>query len=137
MDLRSRRSDPAETLIREKRAAAVNALAAKRVYLETDGDRRWRRTINARLTQSLQASGKFSFTANPDEAGTALKVTVAALPGARLALTARLVDTEGKVIWPLTPRAKARRYEGAAEKVLERLRRDLLRDVGGLEQQQK
>lgn len=138
MDIRARTtSDPADTLIREQRVAAVGLLASKRVYLETSGALPLRQTMSAKLTQHLQTGGKFSFTAQPAEADIALKAVVAALPGERLALTVRLVDAAGKVIWPLTPHTAGRRYEGAVEKVLERFRHDLLNDVQRLAQQQK
>lgn len=137
-DIRARvASDPADLLIREQRAAALGLLESKRVYLETSGAPSLRQTISAKLTQRLQAGGKFSFTAQPAEADIALKAVVAALPGERLALTVRLVDAAGKVIWPLTPHTAGRRYEGPMEKVLERLRHDLLNDMQRLAQQQK
>ena len=138
MDIRSRRSsDPADSLIREKRAEAVGLLESKLVYLEASGEQRLRLQVSAKLRQRLQSGARFRFTAQPEEADSALKITVAPLPAERLALTARIVDADGKVIWPLTPGLSGRRYEGPAEKVLERLRQELLSDVRRLEQRQK
>jgi hypothetical protein len=135
MDIRSRASgDPADSLIREKRAEAVGLLEARRVYLEGSGVEQLRQMVSARLTEHLESGGTFNFTANRDEADLALKVTVEALPGERLALTARIVDANGKVIWPLTPRSKGRRYEGPTEKALDRLCGDLLGDARRLKQ---
>jgi hypothetical protein len=130
LDIRSRASvDPAETLTRSERAEAVGLLEAGKLYLEVSGAEPLRGQISRQLTPRLQAGGRFSLTASRDEADIALKVSVAAAQPDRLTLTARLVDANGKVIWPLTPRTGGRRYEGPTERTIATFSRDLINDI--------
>jgi hypothetical protein len=112
-------------------------LEAKTVLLEVSGAESLRQSISAQLTQQLQADNKFRLTSKRDEAEIALKVTLAAMPPDRLVLTARLVDANVKVIWPLTPRTGGRRYEGLTAKTLARFSRDLAGDIQRLERKQQ
>lgn len=138
MDIRSRGGgDPAEALTRSKRAEAVGLLRAKKVYLEISGAEQLRQTISEQLAQWLQADSKFKLIGNQDEADIALKVVVTAGRKDGIVLTAGLVDANGNVIWPLTPGASRRRYEGPTEKTIATFSRELANDIKQLERKQK
>jgi hypothetical protein len=88
----------------------------------------------------LQSSGQFKLTEDREAAEIALKLTLRerpTTPSPRVSVFARIVNADGKVIWPLTPRTSGRRYEGPTEKATDRLTRDLLDDVRRLERKQK
>jgi hypothetical protein len=130
MDIRPRAG---ELITRSARTPGANLLEAKKVYLEIRGSR----SEQARqlLLQRLPADNRFSLTDNPDEADIALKVTVAAARQDRLALTAHFADANGNVVWPLTPGAVGRKYEGPLEKIIAAFSRELADDLRRLERQ--
>src|SRR5215475_7624043 len=130
MDIRPRAGEP---LTRSNRTQATGLLEVKKVYLEISGARR--EQARQQLLTRLHADHKFSLTEDPGEADVALKVTVAALRQDRLALTAHLVDANGKVIWPLTPGAIGRKYEGPLEKVIATFSLELAADLRRLERE--
>ncbi|HQR36138.1 MAG TPA: hypothetical protein PLK30_25665 [Blastocatellia bacterium] len=138
MDIRTRTSDdPTETLTRSERTEAVGLLQAKKVYVEISGAEKLRQTNSEQITRRLQADGKFRLVGSQDEADIALKMTLVATQQDRLVLTAGLVDTHGNVIWPLTPGASRRRYEGPTEKTIALFSRELANDIKRLERKQK
>jgi hypothetical protein len=133
MDIRPRAGEPGELLTRSERTQAAGLLEAKKVYLEISGAQG--ELARQQLLQRLPADNRFSLTDNPGEADVAIKVTVAGSPQGRLAMTARLADASGKVIWPLTPGTIGRKYEGILEKVIKAFSRDLAGDIRRLERQ--
>jgi len=133
MDIRLRDGAPGETLTRSERAQAAGLLEAKEVYLEIGGARR--EQVRQQLLRRLPSDNKFGLTDDPGEADVALKVTVEAARQNRLALTAYLADANGKVIWPLTPGAIGRKYEGPLDKVIATFSRELAGDLRRLERQ--
>jgi hypothetical protein len=141
MDVRGGGSAPGDDLVRSEREEAVNALlAGQRLYVELNGSHPQRRQFAESLKQRLQSSGQFKLTEDREAAEIALKLTLRETPSApspRASVFARIVNADGKVIWPLTPRTSGRRYEGPTEKAMDRLSRDLLDDVGRLERKQK
>lgn len=126
-------SNPAESLTRSERMEAVGLLQAKKVCLEISGSNGLRQSVAQHRKQRLQGDSRFNFVENGDEADLALKVSVAAAPSNHITLTARLVDANGNVVWPLTPRTAGRRYIGAADKTIAAFSRDLTGDVRRLE----
>jgi len=112
-------------------------LQAKKVYVEISGAEKLRQTNSEQITRRLQADGKFRLVGSQDEADIALKMTLVATQQDRLVLTAGLVDTHGNVIWPLTPGASRRRYEGPTEKTIALFSRELANDIKRLERKQK
>jgi hypothetical protein len=141
MDVRGGGSAPGDDLVRSEREEAVNALlAGQRLYVELSGSHPQRRQFAESLKQRLQASGQFKLTEDREAAEIALKLTLREMPPApspHASVFARIVNADGKVIWPLTPRTSGRKYEGPTEKTLDRLTRELLDDVRRLERKQK
>lgn len=141
MDVRGRGSAPEDDLVRSEREEAVNALlAGQRLYVELSGSHPQRRQFVESLKQRLQASGQFKLTEDREAAEIALKLTLRETPPApspRISAFARIVNADGKVIWPLTPRTSGRQYTGDANKIADRLSNDLLEDIRRLERQRK
>jgi hypothetical protein len=130
MDIRPRAG---ELITRSARIPVANLLESQKIYLEIRG----LRSEQARqlLLQRLPADNQFSLTDNPDEADIALKVTVAAAGQDRLALTAYFADANGNVVWPFTPGAISRKYEGPLEKIIAAFSRGLADDLRRLKRQ--
>lgn len=132
-----RGSAPDNDLVRSEREEGVKALlAGQRLFLELGGSHSQRRQFAESLKQRLQASGQFKLTEDREAAEIALKLTLRESPRAsssRISVWARIVNADGKVIWPLTPRTSERRYEGLIEKVSDLLSRELLDDLRHLE----
>jgi hypothetical protein len=122
-----------DSLTRVEREVAVGLLKAHKVYLEMKGAEPLINLTGEQLYARLQASSNLSFTTDRDVSDIALKITVVPRPAGnntkRIALTARIVDANGKVIWPLTPGIVAREYIGHAESVVIKLSDELLRDL--------
>ncbi|NOT59106.1 MAG: hypothetical protein HOP19_02655, partial [Acidobacteria bacterium] len=129
-NLRTRASDETASLTRGERADAVTLLAARKLYLDLSADA-FTQSLRTQLVERLNT---FTLTANPDEADIALKVNATSVAPNRLTLIARIVDANGKVIWPLTPRVSGRKYEGPTDKTLDQFSRELARDVQQLKQ---
>jgi hypothetical protein len=130
LDIRAR--DDNEMLTRSERAAAIGLLEAKKIYLEVSGAEQ--ALVSQLLRRHLPGNSPFSLTEERGEADSALKVTAVAARRERLTITARLVDANGKVIWPLTPGIGGRSYTGAAEKIAIRLSEELSGDLKKLRQ---
>jgi hypothetical protein len=126
MDIRQPAGGP-DLLTRSERAQAAGLLEAKTVYLIVSGVRS--EYARQQLLQRLPVDNQFSLTEDPGQADVALKVTLAVARQDRLALTAHLADTNGKVIWPLTPGTSGRKYEGPLEKAIATFSRELAGDL--------
>jgi hypothetical protein len=124
---------PGELVTRGAGSQSAGLLEAKKIYLEISGARR--EQARRIFLQRLPAGASFSLTDNQDEADVALKVSLVPARQDRLALTIYIMDPNGKVIWPLTAGATARKYEGPLEKVIETFSRDLAGDIQRLERQ--
>jgi hypothetical protein len=124
-DLRTRAGDETASLTRGERADAVTLLAARKVYLEMQAGE----SLRSQLIERLAADRLFTITSNQDEADIALKVNASFSAPNRLTLIARIVDTNGKVIWPLTPRVSGRKYQGPTDKVITAFSRELANDL--------
>ena len=103
-------------------------LAVKRVYVEPSGDRHLNRQSWELLSERLQSSGRFVVVQNPDDADALMRSSIKQRKG-NVSLTIRLVDPEGKIIWPLTARKPGRRYSGQLQGVVGRALRDILDDI--------
>ena len=130
-DVRGRATSPTENLMRNERESGVDALlTGQKLYLEVSGSEPVRTAMSAALQQGLQASGKVQLTGDRDAAEVALKVTIQPSAQAeRITVLARIVNADGKVIWPLTPNTRGRQYSGLAEKVFAKINRDLENDL--------
>jgi hypothetical protein len=141
MDVRGGGSAPGDDLVRSEREEAVNALlAGQRLYLELSGSHPQRRQFAESLKQRLQSNGQFKLTEDREAAEIALKLALRETPPApspRISVLARIVNADGKIIWPLTPRTSGRQYTGDANKIADRLSNDLLEDIRRLERQRK
>jgi hypothetical protein len=116
-----------DLLTRSERAQAAGLLEAKKAYLAVSGTRS--QYARRQLLQRLSADNQFSLTENPGEADVAIKVTLAMAGQDRLTLTVQIADTNGKVIWPLTPGTSGRKYEGPLEKAIATFSRELAGDL--------
>ncbi|HKX29257.1 MAG TPA: hypothetical protein VJ302_16290, partial [Blastocatellia bacterium] len=130
MDLRPRAGEP---LTRGEATEIAGLPAARRIYLEVRGARR--EEVRRQLRRRLPADNRFSLTDDVGEAEVALIATVTSSRPDRLALTVRLTDPQGKVLWPLTPGTSGRQYTGSLEKVVATFSRELAADLQQLEQQ--
>jgi hypothetical protein len=130
-DLRARATSPTESLTRGERESGVEALlAGQKLYLEVSGSEPLRQAMTAALQQRLQTNGKLQMTVDRDAAEVALKVTIQPSAQAeRITALARIVNADGKVIWPLTPNTRGRQYSGLAEEVFAQINRDLEHDL--------
>ncbi len=130
-DIRARAPSPTENLLRSERESGVDALlTGQQLYLEVSGSEPVRKAMVTVLQQQLQASGKLSLTTDRDAAEVALKVTIQPSAQAeRITVLARIVNADGKVIWPLTPNTRGRQYSGLAEKVFAQINHDLENDL--------
>ncbi len=115
-----------------EQATATSLLSARKLFVEIKGDEALRRRLDNQIRQQLQTAGKFAIVANSGDAEIALKLTVRQKDG-RAIVDARIVNADGKVIWPLTTGISGRRYTGAAEKVALQFSSDLLDDLNQLE----
>ncbi|HKX27872.1 MAG TPA: hypothetical protein VJ302_09285, partial [Blastocatellia bacterium] len=95
MDLRPRAGEP---LTRGEVTEIAELPAARRIYLEVRGARR--KEVRRQLRRRLPADNRFSLTDDVGEAEVALIATVTSSRPDRLALTVRLTDPQGKVLWP-------------------------------------
>lgn len=130
VNLPASKSSGLDNLARSQReeCAVTSLLAAKKLYVEGKGAPALAQQFGASLKQRLQASRRFSFTDNSNEAEVAMKLKVESA-GQRVRVTVSIVNADGKVIWPLTPRTRARRYTGATEKVIAQVSSELLSDI--------
>lgn len=133
-DIRARATSPTESLTRGERESGVEALlTGQKLYLEVSGGEPMRQTLINALQQRLQANGKLQLTTDREAAEVALKVTIQSNAKAeRITLLARIVNADGKVIWPLTPNTRGREYVGFREQIAATLTRDLVREFGQL-----
>ncbi|MBL8203866.1 MAG: hypothetical protein JNM09_06515 [Blastocatellia bacterium] len=138
-DIRARATSPTESLTRGERESGVEALlTGQKLYLEVSGGEPMRQTLTTALQQRLQANGKLQLTAAPEAAEVALKVTIQSNAKAeRITVLARIVNADGKVIWPLTPNTRGREYVGFRENVAATLTRDLVREFGQMRRNRK
>lgn len=130
-DIRARATSPTESLTRSERESGVEALlAGQKLYLEVSNSESLRKMLTTALQQRLQANGKLQLTTDREAADVALKVTIQSNTNAeRITVLVRIVNADGKVIWPLTPNTRGRQYIGTREMIVERLRQDLGGDL--------
>jgi hypothetical protein len=138
-DLRARATSPTESLTRGERESGVEALlTGQKLYLEVSGSEPLRQAMTAALQQRLQTNGKLQLTVDREAAEVALKVTIQPSAQAeRITALARIVNADGKVIWPLTPNTRGREYVGLRENIAATLNRDLTRELGQVRRKQK
>ena len=122
---------------RRERKAAISLLEARQVCLKISGNERLRRLVREQLRTQLPNTVPFNLTDNCD-ADIALKLDVAPLSATgttkRMVMTARIVDTSGEVVWPLTPSIRARKYSGSIGKTIAVFYRELTGDIRQLNQ---
>ncbi|MEP7341487.1 MAG: hypothetical protein ABI977_27395, partial [Acidobacteriota bacterium] len=134
INLRARPFLEVENLTRSQREeeAVTSLLAAKKLYVEGKGDQELAEPFVEALKQRLQAGGNFNFTDESTEAEIALKLIIESRRQ-RVRVTASIVNVKGEVLWPLTPRFRARRYEGSATEVAAKFSEELQRDLRALQ----
>jgi hypothetical protein len=93
----------------------------KKIYVEAAGEGALSQDVRAMIAERLQAGGRFTATRNRDEADALLKVTLAVEGPEQVAISARLINAAGRVIW-----SGAGRYVGSASVVTAQIARDLL-----------
>jgi hypothetical protein len=82
----------------------------------------------------LQSSGRFVVVQNPVEADALFRGSVKQT-GDNLSLTIRLINAEGKIIWPLSGRKPGRTYSGHSKDIAARVMKDILGAIQKLENQ--
>lgn len=138
----------------ENESAVTSLLDVRKVYLEITGGSSAEAEIRPALIEQLGKSSYFGLIENRDDADAVLKVTVREMSGAasdrkessnqagtmaagsapraevavkRYAITARLVNARGEVLWPATKRSA--QFEGDAATSAARMVEALLGDI--------
>jgi hypothetical protein len=110
-------------------------LTVKRVYVDPFGDGSLGRRVREMLVTDLRGSNRFLVVENRDDADAVFKgVAKASAEGRdRVSLVLRLVNAEGKVVWPLARETAARKHTGTAREVSDYALKTLLNDMTRLE----
>jgi hypothetical protein len=129
--------DEATRALRVERIAA-SLPAVKRIYVEATGDEALSREVADVLISGLQPSARFVVAVNRDAADAVLKASVRRdQPKGRALVIARLVNANGDVLWPVTPRGSGEKYVGPATAVAAEIIKDLSDTVRELELKRK
>lgn len=129
--------DEATRALRVERIAA-SLSAVKRIHVETTGDEPLSREVAGVLISAFQPTARFIVALNRDDADAVLKASVRRGPSKGKALIiARLVNANGEVLWPVTPKGSGEKYLGSPAAVAGEMIKDLLGTVQELESQRK
>jgi hypothetical protein len=129
--------DEATRALRVERIAA-SLPAVKLIYVETTGDELLSREVAGALMNALQPAVRFAVALNRDDADAVLKAAVRRDQSKGGALViARLVNANGEVLWPVTPRGSGEKYLGPVAAVAGKIVKDLLGTVRELESKRK
>lgn len=129
--------DEATRALRVERIAA-SLSAVKRIYVESTGDEALRDEVRAAIISALQPGARFAIVTSPDDADAMLKASVRRdRSKGKVLVIARLVNANGEVIWPVTPRGSGEKYLGSTGAAAVRIVEDLLATVRELESKRK
>jgi len=107
-------------------AAGVASLGeVSKVCVDATGDETSGRDVARGLATRLGEGGRLRVTEDAEEADACLKLAVERLEEGRLKAVVRLVNADGRVLWPSSGPA-GRTYEGSAEEVAAGIAGDLL-----------
>lgn len=110
-------------------------LTVRRVYIDPLGDTSMSHLVRQRLTTGLQSSNRFLVVENRDDADAVFKGVAqdSGKGGEKASVVLRLVNAEGKVVWPLTRQTASRKYRGTAEEISGFVLKTLMNDISRLE----
>jgi hypothetical protein len=94
-------------------------LTVKRVYIDPLGDSSMSQRVRRGLIMDLQSSNRFLVVENRDDADAVFKGVAqdSGKGGEKASVVLRLVNAEGKVVWPLTRPSAGRKYRGTAAEI--------------------
>ena len=117
---------------------AASLSAVKRIYVESTGDEALCYEVRGALISALQPGARFAIVTSLDDADAVLKTSVRREQSkGKVLVIARLVNANGEVIWPVTPRGSGEKYLGSAGAAAARIVEDLLNTVRELESNRK
>lgn len=129
--------DDATRALRVERVAA-SLSAVKRIYVESTGDETLRLEVRAAIISALQPGARFAIATSMDDADALLKASVRRdQSNGKVLVIARLVNANGEVIWPVTPRGSGEKYLGSTGASGARIVEDLLATVRELESKRR
>lgn len=129
--------DEATRALRVERIAA-SLSAVKRIYVESTGDEALSHEVRNALVSALQSGARFAIVTSLDDADAVLKASARREQSKRkVSVIARLVNANGDVLWPVTPRGSGAKYLGSTGAAAARIVRDLLDTVLELESKRK
>jgi hypothetical protein len=111
-------------------------LTVKRVYVDELGNSPIGHRVRQMLIANLQSSNRFLVVDNREDADAVFKGVARPSGGTqeRASLGLRLVNAEGKIVWPLRRQTAGQRFTGTAEEVSSLSLKVLMDDVAKLEQ---
>ena len=131
--IKARAGDESDSLRRSERADAISSLATQKVFLDLGNDA-FSNSLRPRLLERLSAGSSFTLTDSRDRDSVRLKVRAKSVAPNHLVLIAKILDANGKVIWPLIPKVEALKYKGPTDDTLDRFSGELVRDIRQLQQ---
>jgi hypothetical protein len=133
----------------------ASLLEVRKICVQIGGKEQLSQQVQALLSDRLRATDRFTLT-GIESADACLKILVKRLraseksepvrahkgtpdekasPMSRLSITVRLVNADGRVIWPIT--GSTRKYSGSAEQAVAKAINDLIEDVEKIEGSRK
>jgi hypothetical protein len=128
-------TDSGDTRRAEWASDPAELLTVKRVYVDQLGDTAISRGVRDSLIRQLQSSDRLQVVQNRDDADAVFKGVVRSERNTgTVSLALRLVNTEGKVVWPLPRSSTGRAYVGSPDEISIKSLNSLLSDIARLEQ---
>lgn len=107
----------------------VALLAVKKVHVDPFGSDALSQQFRDQLAAALRTNRRLTVTANRDDADAVLKGKMTTTRAEQVSATVRLVNADGKVIWPVKGSVIGKQYQGAIATVASQIVKDLLADI--------
>jgi len=131
----SNTTDSGDTRKAEWASDPAVLLTVKRVYVDQLGNTAMSREVREIFIRHLQSSNRLQLVQNRDDADAVFKGVVRSnRKTGTVSLALRLVNTEGKVVWPLARNSTGRAYIGSPDEISIKSLNSLLNAIARLEQ---